>query len=125
MYLGSFTELPNEKRVADVALFDANGVQLSGFDPSRPANATLTQPTVNTTSSVIAAANPARRGLIVHNTSGRRIFVAFAATASAAAYTYDVANGNQFEIPLNGYTGVVSVVTNAGSGTICVTEVTA
>lgn len=125
MYLGSFTELANDKRVADVALFDANGVQLSGFDQSRPANATLTQPTVNTTSSVIAAANPARRGLIVVNTSGRKLFVAFAATVTSTAYTYEVSNGNQFEIPLNGYTGDVSVVTNAGSGTIRVTEVTA
>lgn len=124
MYLGSFTELPNDKRVADVALFDANGVQLSGFDPSRPANATLSQPTVNTTSSVIAAANPARRALIVHNSSGRRVFIAFGATASATVYTWDVANGNVIEIPLNGYTGVVSCVTNSGSGTIRVTEVT-
>ncbi len=125
MYVGSFTELANEKRVADVALFDANGVQLSGFDASRPANATLTQPTVTNASSVLAAANPARRQLIVQNTSGRNIFIAFAATATTAAYTQLVANNGSWSSELNGYTGVVSVIVASGSGTIRVTEVTA
>jgi len=60
--------------------------------------------------------------------AGKVVFgqsVTFTATVTSTAYTYEVSNGNQFEIPLNGYTGDVSVVTNAGSGTIRVTEVTA
>jgi hypothetical protein len=124
MYIGSFRELPNEVRAAEVALFDANGVQLSGFDQSRPANATLTQPAITSVSSVIAAANPARRQLIVVNTSGRTVFVAFAATATVAAYTVSIANNAQWESAPNGYTGAVSAIVASGTGTIRVTEVT-
>lgn len=84
----------------------------------------LTQPTVTTTSSVIAAADPARVGLVIHNTSGRKLFVAFAATASAVIYTVELSNGAVYEMPKDFYTGVVSAVTSSGSGTIAVTEIT-
>lgn len=53
------------------------------------------------------------------------MFVAFAATASQTAFTFIIPSKVGAELPLNGYTGVVSGVLKAGTGTARVTEVTA
>lgn len=117
-------ELLNGVRALGVAVLDADGNQLSGFDSSRPANATLTQPTVTNTSSVILASNVARRQAIIVNDAGSKIFVAFAATASSTAFTVELPNNQVFSTPLNGYTGAISAIKPSGSGTVRVTEVT-
>jgi hypothetical protein len=108
----------------DIVLLDSLGNPVFGFDPSRPDTAALTQPVVNTTSSVIVAANPARRQFIIQNTTGKNILLAFAATASATAYTQKIPNGGSYESTLNGYTGDVTAITDSGSGTARVTEIT-
>ena len=124
MYLGSFRDFLNGVRAADVAVVDAAGVQLSGFDASRPATATLTTVVVSAVTTLLAASNAARRQVLLVNKSGRKIFVAFAATATTAAWTKEIANNNEWESPLDGYTGDISAITGSGSGDVMVTEVT-
>lgn len=111
-------------RAAAVALYDAAGNQLSGFDSSRPANAGLTTVPVTNMSAVLLAANAARRTAVIYNDSGKTLYVAFAATATTAAYTYPVPSHSTLELPLNGYTGVISGILPSGSGNAVVTEVT-
>jgi hypothetical protein len=115
--------LTNAKPV-DVAVVNGNGDQLTGFDASRPAAATVVSVNATASSGVLLAANANRRQFIVYNDSGRNIYIAFAATASAAAYTVRISNQGSYESPKDGYTGVVSVVTQSGTGAVLVTEVT-
>jgi hypothetical protein len=120
----SLVILPNDVRAASVALYDAAGNQLSGFDPSRPANAVIATVPTTTTSVVLLAANPARRQVFVSNEASKTLFLAFAATASATAYTLAIAGNQLAVLPMDGYTGVISVVLQGGSGSARVTEVT-
>ena len=111
-------------RAAAVALVDGAGVQVPGFDASRPANAALsTVPTTNV-SAVLAAANPARRQVFITNESGKTLFVALAATATATAYTVQIASNQSWVSSLDGYTGAISGVLAGGTGNARVTEVT-
>lgn len=111
-------------RALDVAVVDAAGAHVPGFDGSRPASATLTNVTVTTTSTILKASNPARRRLIIHNDSNGRLLVAFASVATATAFTVEIGGNNTYEGPLNDYTGDVSAIRASGSSTVRVTEVT-
>lgn len=111
-------------RARAVALFDANGVQLSGFDSSRPANAAITTLPATATSQTLLAANPARRQVFLTNEAPKTLYVAFAAAAAVASYTVPVASGATVTLPLNGYTGVLSAILASGTGNVRVTEVT-
>ena len=111
----------------DVAINDAAGNQLAGFDPSKPTTAVLTSVATTTASSVVLlAANVARHGFYVHNVSGRPLHVAFAATSSATAFTFIIPANQGFEGPLKGYTGDISGILTGGAstGTAKVTELT-
>ncbi len=123
LYNGSFLELTNAT-AAVVAMVDANGDQLAGFDSSRPANAALASVPSSITSVVLAAANPARRQLVIVNVSTKVLSVAFAATASVAAFSFQLAANGIYESPINGYTGIVSGIWAAVNGSAKVTEVT-
>lgn len=116
--------LTGDIRALDVAIRKADGTHLSGFDQSRPANSTTTSVAVSTTSALLAASNPARRKLIVHNKSGKTLHVAFEATAVEANAAFPIANNTVWESDLNGYTGDVSGILSTGSGSVNVTEVT-
>lgn len=116
--------LTGDIRALDVAIRKSDGTHLSGFDATRPANATTTTVPVSTTSATLAAANTARRKLIVHNKSGKTLYVAFDTTAVVANAAFPVANNTVWESDLNGYTGVVSGILSSGTGDVNVTEVT-
>jgi len=125
LFTGSIREI-GDARALDVAVVDGLGAQLTGFDPSRPANAGITTVSVDNTvgGTSLLVANPARRQFIVHNDSAGTIFVALAATASATAFTYEVAGNSTIEGPLNGYTGAISAFRVSGVSAVRVTEVT-
>ena len=108
----------------DVAIVDGNGDQLTGFDPSRPGTATITSVPSAITSSVLLAANPARRKVLVYNDSTKKLYVAFAATATTGAYTVQLPAGGFYESDVNCYTGVISGIWNAVNGNALVTSVT-
>jgi hypothetical protein len=122
--LSSIIELTNDIRAKAVAIFDANGVQLSGFDPSRPANAAITSVASSATSVSLLAANAARRAVVITNDGTKILYIAFAATATVAAFTYKLGSGATIELPLNGYTGVISGIWSAVNGNARITEIT-
>lgn len=122
--LGASLQELGDVRAQHVAVVDGAGAQLTGFDPSRPATATITTVVVGTVSVVLAAANAARRRLVIHNDSAGTVFVAFAATATSSAFTYELGGNSTFDGPLNDYTGVVSAIRAASSSNVRVTEIT-
>src|SRR5258705_5479512 len=107
MNLASIFELLNA-RAGAVAVVDANGDQITSFSSvaTPPANATITSVASSVTSVVLLAANASRRGFRINNESTKILKVAFAATATAAAYTIIMAANTDYESPFGDYTGV-------------------
>ncbi len=115
--------LTGDVRAVDVAINDAAGNQLSGFDPSRPANATTANVATTTASATLFASNADRRQIYIYNDSNGTLYVKFGATASPTSYTLLIPKQGYWEGVLNTYTGVVDAVLSAGTGTARVTEV--
>ena len=114
-----------DARPLDVVLLDANGDPVFGFDPTRPSAAVLTSVALSTTSVILLASNLARRKFVIVNDSNRTLRVAFAATASASAFTVLLPAGGATEGDLDGYTGDISGIwQQAGSGSAQITEIT-
>ncbi len=110
-----------------VAVLDATGTPLGGFDQSRPATSTLSAFTYVTGSVSILPANPARRGVILFNASAKPINVALAAVASTGSFSFQLPTNGSWESELNGYTGIVSAIWSAAASTgaaLHVTEIT-
>ena len=122
LYPGSFHPLANATP-ADVLLVDVNGDPIFGFDGSRPATAVLTSVPSSATSVTLLAANPARRSFKIANASSKVLSVAFAATATVAAFTLQIAANAFYESPVNDYTGIVTGIWAAVNGAAHVTEV--
>ena len=120
----SFFIEPNDVRAAAVAVVGTDGVQLPGFDPSRPATSTLTSVASSATSVTLLASNAARRRMIVVNESSKTLFVAFAATATATAYTVAVAGNATYQGTLDDYTGIVTGIWSSAVGSARITEIT-
>lgn len=119
----SARSLANAKPV-DVALVDGNGDQLTGFNPSRPSSAALTQVAQSAVSVTILAANAARRSYKVFNNTSKELRLAYAATASATAFTILVPPKTLHEAFIDDYTGVISGIwAAAGGGDAQVTEI--
>lgn len=118
--------LTGDIRAVDVAVVDGNGAHVTGFDPSRPANSATSVVIVPATVGgiLLAAANPARRKLIIHNKAGKTLYIAQETTAAQATAAFPLANNAVWESELNGYTGDVSAIVASGSGDVNVTEVT-
>lgn len=111
----------------DIVLLDQFGNPVFGFDPSRPANATQAEKTMTAASQLLIASNPARRQAIIENQTNKVLYIAFAATATAATRVETVPVGGQFKTDLGGYTGDISgILAGAPSGVnkVYVTEVT-
>lgn len=123
LYQGSFRPL-GDAFAADVVILDALGNPLTGFDGSRPANATITTVNATNASGVLLAANAARREVYIEHEGSGTVYIAFAATATTAAYTLRLQGNSGTRLTLNGYTGVISVIRASGSSNLRVTEVT-
>jgi hypothetical protein len=85
----------------------------------------LTTVAASATSVSLLASNAARRQAIIMNDGSKTLYVAFAATASATAFTKLIGAGMQYETPLNGYTGAISGIWSSASGNARITEITA
>lgn len=120
----SLRDLGTDVRAQDVAIVDGSGNQVTTFSsvPVAPANAIITAPNVTTTDSVILAANVNRKKFLIQNDSGRKIFIAYGAVATAVAYTILLGIGNSYESEIGDFTGVIHAITSGGSGPIRVTE---
>ena len=87
------------------------------------ATATITAVASSAASVAVVASNAARRGLILSNNSTEPVLVAFAAAASATAFTVVLAIGQNFVLPAPVYTGAISAIwPTAGTGDLSATE---
>jgi hypothetical protein len=84
--------------------------------------ATITRVATSTTAATLLAANANRRTAIVATESGIN-YLAFGSTASTTNYTYPVGSG--VVVVVTNYTGSLSLIRSAGSGSVQVTEITA
>lgn len=122
--LAASIRLLTNARALDVAVTDANGDHLTGFDSSRPATAALTSVAASAVSVSLLAANADRRRVVIHNDGNKTLFVAFAATASVTAFTIVLAAGQVYDGRLNDYTGAISGIWSSANGSARITEIT-
>jgi len=120
---GSIRELTNA-RALDVSVVNGTGDQLTGFDPSRPASAALTSVASSTTSVSLLASNVNRRQFFIFNDSTKTLRIAYAATASATAFTELIAAKQQSKSSIDGYTGDISGIWEAANGFARIAEIT-
>lgn len=104
------------------------GGQIIGFPITSAPSSTGAVTNVNdtATSTTLIAANSARRGLIITNTSSAVLYVRVAAgTASATMFTYRLPQNATQEI-MYSYTGIVTGVwaTDPNDGVAVITELT-
>jgi len=72
----------------------------------------------------LLAANQARLGMYVFNDSTAALYLAYAQTATASAYTVQISPGGFFEMPPNPvYIGVIFGIWAAANGSARITEV--
>lgn len=91
------------------------------------ATGTITTPTLTASSSTLLALNAARKGFSIFNTTLFPIYLAVAATATAAAFTIRVAGNSFYEsVGDRVYTGIITMITPTvtGTPTVPVTEYT-
>lgn len=80
--------------------------------------------TASTSNNTAFASNPAAKGRILYNASGRNVYLKFGATASTTSFTTIIGNNTEYNFPQPLYTGRVDVITAAGSGPVYPTETT-
>lgn len=109
----------------ELKVIDSSSAAILAFMKS--ATGTITSPTLTTSSSTLLASNANRKGFSFVNSSAFAVFVAHAATASAAAFTERVLPNSFYEhLNTHIYTGIVTMITPTVIGTpvIPVTEYT-
>lgn len=84
---------------------------------------TITSVALSTSTTVLLAANSNRKGFIIYNDSMNQLFVAFAATASTTAFSTKIQAGGEYEPGID-YTGVISGIASAATGSARITEFT-
>ncbi len=110
---------------------DAGVVTIQGITGGTPlptvtapsGTATLTSVASSAATVVLLAANASRKGFQLYNLSTKTVNVAFAATATAAAFSF-VMQANSFYENNTLYTGVISGIWSAVNGSMKVTELT-
>jgi hypothetical protein len=93
--------------------------------PIRAATATTTNVTQSATSVTLLSANAARKGFVLYNDAGAKVYVKYGTTASATSFTVLVA-ANAFYVndPIL-YTGRIDAIWASGSsGAMRITELT-
>lgn len=103
-------------KVATEATLSAINSKLSA------SSATITAVASSATSVELLAANASRKGFKLFNDSNKDAYVAFAATASTAAYTLKMAPQSFYESDTVQYTGVISAIWSAVNGNMLVTS---
>lgn len=88
----------------------------------RPATATLANVSTSTTSATLIASNTSRRSAVIYNDSTSILYVKFGSTASATSFTYRVSPGQHLELQIPCYTGIITGILDASTGTARITE---
>lgn len=124
-WLGSTAPTVGQKTMANsipVALASDQTVSVGTGEKST--TATVSAVTAGTSVVTLLAANANRKALIIFNDSGRNIYIKFGTAASATDFTIRMADNSVYELPLPIYTGILTVITAAGSGPVRITEQT-
>jgi len=114
----------------NVAAVKPSGTAAQHSDPAlvvieRPANtAVITSITASVTSVTALAANTNRLGATFVNNSASTAYLAFAATATNAAFTYRMGPNSTLELPRPTYNGVISIIWTTAVGALLCTEIT-
>lgn len=132
--------LPYSNRLSDgAAFYDARSIRaltssdvvsIFGTVPTSnvletASTGTITSVTNATSSFSVLATNANRKGFVIHNDSTATVFVAFAATASATAFTLRLTSQASYisnSLPI--YRGVISGIASAVNGSLRITELT-
>jgi hypothetical protein len=102
-------------------LTDTDAERIFGVQ-GQVSTATLANVSSSASSTTLAAANTARRGLVIVNDSTAVLYVKFGATASATSFTYQLGPGDTLEMEQPVYTGVVDGIWASANGAARVTE---
>lgn len=82
-------------------------------------------PAITTSSTLLIAANPNRKGLIIYNNSANSIYLAYGSPANSATnMTAILATFTHHVMAQPIYTGAIYAVRNSGSGNALVTQLT-
>lgn len=122
----SAASLPLPSGASTAALQTTGNTSLASLDSKiSPTTATLTTKARSVTTAVALASNSNRKGFIFHNDTAAICYIAYAATASTAAFSYRIAANAVYEATLPCYTGVISVVWGSGGASnLMITELT-
>lgn len=95
-------------------------------DPPTAGTATIrVSPVITTTSQLILAANPLRKGLILYNNSANSVYVALGSAANSSTnMTFILATFAHLIFPSPIYLGAIYGIRNSGTGTVLSTELT-
>lgn len=95
------------------------------FSEARPAVSTVTNVAVGGVSTLLLAANLARRGATFWNDGGQNVYLKLGLAASTISFTVRLAGFSFFEIQFPVYTGDVTAIRPAGpANAVLVTELT-
>lgn len=123
--------MPNQVNINGV-LYDVvlvadpiTGLPVAAQAPAPSVDAAiLSNVAASATSVTIAAANAARKRIVIVNDSGTAtLYLKFGTTASVTSYTYQLTPGQTFESPVQPvYTGRIDGIWSTASGAARVTE---
>lgn len=103
-----------------LSIVQATGTTFS-VSQTTSATANLTSVSNSLTSVTVLASNSARKGFVVYNDSIVILYIAFGATASTTAFSYKLQPATAYTSDTL-YTGVISGIASAASGSARVTE---
>lgn len=94
----------------------------SSFIRSRPAvSSTTANVATSTTNATLAAADPNRMGVIIHNSGTADLLVKYGATASATSFTTRIVPAGTMGVDASTWAGIIDCVAATGTGTARVT----
>lgn len=91
---------------------------------AQPTTGTVTSVAVSTTVATALAANTARLGATFWNDGAAQVYLRLSAGATTALFTVRLSRFGFYELAFPVYTGIVTVITAAGTATLLATELT-
>lgn len=107
---------------ASLSVVQATGTTFA-VSQATSATGTLSSVALTTSSQTLLASNASRKGFIVYNDSLNFLYIAFAATASTAAFSSKLQAGASYTSDTL-YTGIITGIASAATGSARITEFT-
>lgn len=89
-----------------------------------PENASTSQVPASATTVTLAASNPDRYSILIHNDSSSTLYVKLGTAASQTDYSIQLGTQASYELQYPAYTGIITGIWDAANGEALVTEVT-